>query len=360
LAHFRLLTIKDVRRETADCVSVAFEIPAEWKEEIHFKQGQNITVKTVVQGEELRRSYSICSSPFDQELRIAVKRIENGKFSTHANQQLRKGDRVEVMAPSGKFFTGLNPQQAKNYLAFASGSGITPIISIIKTTLITEPESSFTLVYGNRDRHSIIFREVLEAFKNQYIDRFAIHFILSREKTDASIYQGRIDADKCKILFSKLIDPTQMDDIFLCGPEQMIFTVKKTLEEIGTGNEKIHFELFTIPGQELKKQQLNSASSATTSEETGHVTIKVDGVSFEMDLAFDGITVLDAALQAGADLPYACKGGVCASCRARLTEGKVEMDTNYALETDELEAGFILTCQSHPRSPVVKIDFDSK
>lgn len=360
MAHFRPLTIKDIRRETADCVSVAFEIPEEWKEEYQFRHGQNITVKTVLQGEELRRSYSICSSPLDKELRIAVKRIENGKFSTHANQQLRIGDLVEVLAPTGKFFTELNPQQVKNHLAFAAGSGITPIISIIKATLATEPKSSFTLVYGNRDRHAIIFREALEALKNQYIDRFAVHFILSREKTEASIYQGRIDAEKCKMLFSKLIDPGQMDDIFLCGPEQMIFTVKKTLEETGIEKEKIHFELFTIPGQELKKQALNSASSAKTSENKGQVTIKVDGVSFEMELEFDGITVLDAALQAGADLPYACKGGVCASCRARLTEGKIEMDTNYALETDELEAGFILTCQSHPRSPVVKIDFDNK
>jgi ring-1,2-phenylacetyl-CoA epoxidase subunit PaaE len=360
LAHFRALTIKDIRRETPDCVSVAFEIPEEWKDEFNFKQGQNITVKTVLQGEELRRSYSICSSPFERELRIAVKRIDNGKFSTHANQLLRKGDHVEVMAPTGKFFTGLHAQQAKNYLAFAAGSGITPIISIIKTTLATEPKSHFTLVYGNRDRHSIIFREELEALKNRYIDRFAVHFILSREKTEASIYQGRIDAEKCKLLFEKLIDPTPMHDVFLCGPEQMIFTVKKALEEMGIGKEKIHFELFTVPGQELKKQNPKTAPSKSSGDEISHITIKVDGISFDMDLSFDGIPVLDAALQAGADLPYACKGGVCASCRARLTEGKVEMDTNYALEADELEAGFILTCQSHPRTSIVKIDFDNK
>ena len=218
MAHFRLLTIKDIRRETADCVSVAFEIPEEWNKEFQFQHGQNITVKTVLNGEELRRSYSICSSPLEKELRIAVKRIDNGKFSTHANQQLRKGDRVEVMAPTGKFFTGLHPQHAKNYLAFAAGSGITPIISIIKTTLATEPNSQFTLVYENRDRHSIIFREDLEALKNQYIDRFAVHFILSREKTEAFVYQGRIDAEKSKLLFEKLINPIQMNDIFLCGP----------------------------------------------------------------------------------------------------------------------------------------------
>lgn len=360
MAHFRPLTIKNIRRETADCVSVAFEVPEEWKKEFEFKQGQNITVKTFFQGEELRRSYSICSSPLDKELRIAVKKIENGKFSTHANHQLRKGDRLEVMAPTGKFFTALHPQHAKNYLAFAAGSGITPIISIIKTTLATEANSHFSLVYGNRDRHSIIFREELEALKNHYMDRLAIHFVLSREKTEAPVYQGRIDAEKCKSLFDKLIDPKQMNDIFLCGPEQMIFTIKKFLEETGIGKEKIHYELFTVPGQELKKQNPLSDSTHQTNEETSHVTIKVDGISFELDLPFHGLPVLDMALQAGADLPYACKGGVCASCRARLTEGKVEMDSNYALEADELEAGFILTCQSHPRTSVVNIDFDNK
>jgi ring-1,2-phenylacetyl-CoA epoxidase subunit PaaE len=358
--HFRKLRVKDIRRETNDCVSISFEIPEELKEEFLFHHGQNITLRKYFSGEDLRRSYSICSSPLENELRIAVKKVESGRFSTHANDEIRVGDLVEVLPPTGKFFTRLEKSNSKNYLAFVAGSGITPVISIIKTTLATEPASQFTLVYGNRDRHSIIFREELEALKNQYIDRFSIIHVLSRERTEAPINEGRIDPEKCKLLFQYLIDLKNTDEIFICGPEAMIFSLRGYLEEKGISKDKIHFELFTVPGQEpgtpVKPRKI--AESAT--KEKSQINIKLDGISFDLTLEYHGDSILDAALKTGADLPFACKGGVCASCRAKLIEGKVEMDNNYALENDELDAGFILTCQSHPRSQTLTIDFDIK
>lgn len=360
--HFHALRIKDVCIETPDCVSIAFDIPEELKNEFRFTQGQNITLKTMLDGQEVRRSYSICSGPADNELRVAVKKVDKGLFSTFANHVLKTGDTLEILPPSGRFFTSLHPAHTKNYLAFAAGSGITPILSIIKTTLAIEPSSSFTLVYGNRNRASIIFREQLEALKNRYTTRFVLHHVLSREKTDAAINYGRIDAQKCAQLSEKLIDIKGMDEIFLCGPEAMIFSVKEGLEQQGIPASKIHFELFTTPGQ--KKQVLagGSPSSLDTAAagKVSKVTVKLDGIAFDFDLPYNGLAILDAALQQGADLPFACKGGVCATCRAKLVEGEVAMDNNYALEPEELKEGYILSCQSHPRTEKVMIDFDQK
>lgn len=358
--HFRKLRVKDIRRETNDCVSISFEIPDELKDEFLFHHGQNITLRKFFSGEDLRRSYSICSSPLENELRIAVKKVESGRFSTHANEEIRVGDLVEVLPPTGKFFTRLDKTNIKNYLAFVAGSGITPVISIIKTTLATESASHFTLVYGNRDRHSIIFREELEALKNQYMDRFSILHVLSRERTEAPINEGRIDTEKCKMLFQFLIDLKKIDEIFICGPETMIFSLLRFLDENDFSKDKIHFELFTVPGQTPGTPVIPKKIPESASKEKSQVTIKLDGISFDLSLEYHGDCILDAALKTGADLPFACKGGVCASCRAKLIQGKVEMDNNYALEKDELEAGFILTCQSHPRSQTLKIDFDSK
>jgi ring-1,2-phenylacetyl-CoA epoxidase subunit PaaE len=360
-SHFRKLRVTDIRRETNDCVSVAFDVPDQLREEFRFIQGQNITIRARIGNDEIRRSYSICSSPFEGELRIAVKKVPGGLFSTHANDQLSIGDELEVLPPTGKFYTLLDPAQSKHYLAFAAGSGITPILSLIKTVLATEPGSHFTLVYGNRNRPSIIFREELDALKNRYIHRLALHHILSREKMDISLYQGRIDAIKCGELCDKLIDVKGMDEIFLCGPSEMIFTVKRWLEERGVNPHKIHFELFnTQEGRQEARTAEQTAGKASLSGKVSRVTVRLDGTSFEFDLPFEGDAILDAALYQGADLPFACKGGVCCTCRAKLLEGKVEMDVNYALEEDELAAGYILTCQSHPRTEKVVIDFDSK
>jgi ring-1,2-phenylacetyl-CoA epoxidase subunit PaaE len=383
-SHFRKLLVKDIRHETSDCVSISFDIPAEWQEEFRYTQGQNITLRSRIGGEEIRRSYSICSGPQENELRIAVKKVEGGRFSLFANERLRQGEELDVLPPTGSFYTALNPSNRKNYLAFAAGSGITPVISIIKATLATEPGSHFTLVYGNRHRSSIIFKEELEALKDRYMQRFVLHHILSREKTDAPLNYGRIDAEKCRELAKKLIRLPHADEVFVCGPGEMIFVLKDWLEKEGIDRKKIHFELFSTPDKGLGKgdglgageenglsagRRSVSASARSgpakgsgdpLAGKTSKVTIRLDGVSFDFDLPYDGQPILDAALHEGADLPFACKGGVCSTCRARLTEGKVEMEVNYALEAEELAAGFILTCQSHPRTERVIVDFDAK
>lgn len=358
--HFHPLTIKNIRRETKDCVSIAFDIPAELAPEYLYKPGQNITLRINIDGEEIRRSYSICSSPSDNELRVAIKEISTGKFSLYANKHLREGDQLDLLPPSGKFFAKLDPSNQKNYLAFAAGSGITPVLSMIKSTLEIEKHSNYTLIYGNRNRGSIIFREQLEALKNRYIDRLVIHHVLSRERTDAPINHGRIDASKCEAMEGKLINVDAADEIFLCGPNEMIFSVKDWLEAKNVNPRKVHFELFLTPGSTLIKSATLQETDPSLNGKLSAVTIKLDGISFGFNLPYYGQSILDAALEQGADLPFACKGGVCATCRARVTEGAVEMTTNYALEPDELEQGFILSCQSHPRTEKVMIDFDSK
>ncbi|ANE52067.1 1,2-phenylacetyl-CoA epoxidase subunit PaaE [Flavisolibacter tropicus] len=359
MIHFHSLPVKKVQQETEDCVSIVFDVPSELKDLFAFKQGQSLTIRKQLNGEELRRSYSICSSPIDGELRVAVKKVEGGLFSTYANESLKKGDLLEVMPPVGKFYTELNAEQHKNYVAFAAGSGITPILSIIKTTLQTEPNSTFTLVFGNRTKNSIIFKEELEAIKDKYINRFRIYHVLSRERTDAEINTGRLDATKCQLFLDKLIDVKKSHDFFLCGPEEMIFCVRDLLQANGVAKEHIHFELFTVPGQ--KKSTVNTEAKPVSNEgPQAKVSVKLDGILFDFDLPYGGQSILDAALKQGADLPYACKGGVCCTCKAKLVEGQVEMEVNWGLEQDEIDAGYILTCQSHPKTEKVVVDFDAK
>jgi ring-1,2-phenylacetyl-CoA epoxidase subunit PaaE len=357
-SHFHKLRVKEIKKETVDCVSVVFDVPEQLKEDFVFSQGQNLTLRTTIEGEDIRRSYSICSAPQELELRVAIKKTEGGVFSTWANTKLKKGDVLEVLSPTGKFNTALHPTQAKQYLAFAAGSGITPIISIIKTTLYQETNSSFTLVYGNRSRGSIIFFEELEALKNKYLQRFNFINVLSREKTDASLNFGKIEISKLNEL-AKLIDYKTIDETFICGPEEMIFCVKDFLEAKGIDKKKIHFELFTTPG---KKQ--SAEKKLRVQNDTGpksNIELKVDGRSIEFDLSFNSdASILDAALQQGADLPFACKGGVCCTCKAKLLEGEVDMDVNWGLEQEEIEEGYILTCQAHPKTEKVVVDFDIK
>lgn len=359
MIHFHSLRVQSVQKETDDCVSISFDLPAGLRETFRFRQGQNLTLRRFFGAEEARRNYSICSSPFDNTLRVAVKKVDGGLFSTYANEELKAGDYLDVMPPTGKFYTELRADQKKSYLAFAAGSGITPLLSIIKTTLLTEPQSRFTLVYGNRTKSSIIFKEELEALKDKFIDRFRLYHVLSRERADAEINNGRIDEAKLDLLFGKLIDTGSTDEFFICGPEEMIFCVKSYLSGRGIPESKVHFELFTIPGQ--KKSTVDTmATAAPDSGPQAKVSVKLDGISFEFDLGFDGPSVLDAALKQGADLPYACKGGVCTTCKARLTGGEVTMDVNWGLEPDEVAAGYILTCQAHPKSDRITVDFDAK
>ena len=355
--HFHTLTIKDVRQETADCVSVSFNIPPDLAGEFEYKHGQNLTLRKYFDGEEVRRSYSICTSPHDKELRIAIKKAYNGIFSNYANTSLKAGDELEVMPPSGNFYTKLDPSNKKNYVAFAAGSGITPVISIIKTTLASEPGSTFTLVYGNRTQSSIIFKDDLGEIKDRYMQRFSLFNVLSRETMEADINYGRIDQAKCFQL-QKVIDMKNVDEFFLCGPTEMIFNVKEFLESNGIDNKKIHFELFTTPVKQ--RTALYRPSEVKKDEDSSNITVKLDGRTFEFKLEFNSNNILDAALAQGADLPFACKGGVCCTCKAKLIEGKIEMEVNYGLEPDEVAAGYILTCQSHPRSDKVVVDFDVK
>jgi ring-1,2-phenylacetyl-CoA epoxidase subunit PaaE len=353
--HFHRLAIKELHKETFGSVIITFDVPAYLQQAFQFIPGQNLTVKTTCDGEEIRRSYSICSAPYENELSIAVKKLEGGKFSCHANDNLKPGDTLEVLPPTGGFFTRLDSYHEKNYLAFAAGSGITPIISIIKATLAVETKSSFTLVYGNQTRSSIMFFEELEALKNRYLQRFNFINILSREKTDAQINFGRIDTSKLNDL-KKLINYKGFEEIFICGPQEMLFCLKAFLLQEGIPEKNIHFELFTTPGQQIIKNDFQSLENTGVAKSV--ITIKLDGRSLSFDLPYNSASILDAALTRGADLPYACKGGVCSSCRAKLMEGKVKMDVNYSLEQEEVEAGFILTCQSHPLTAQVVIDFD--
>lgn len=356
--HFHPLAIKDIKKETDDCVAVSFEIPEQLKKEFAFRQGQSLTMRTTINGEEVRRTYSLCSSPLDNEWKVAIKRVDDGLFSTFANYNLKKGDVLDVMEPVGKFYTELDPANKKNYLAFAAGSGITPLLSIIKTTLHTEPYSCFTLVYGNKSRSSIIFFEELEGLKNKYLSRFNFINILSRERTDSPINFGRINMEKLMEL-SALVDYSSFDETFICGPEEMIFCVKEFLEQKGINKKNIHFELFTTPGQ--KKSGVRSQKSETNDGPKSKITVKLDGRSFDFDLSLNSdISLLDAALQEGADLPFACKGGVCCTCKAKLLEGEVAMDVHWGLEEEEVEQGYILTCQSQPKTEKVVVDFDVK
>ena len=358
--HFHPLRIKEVRRETPECVSVQFEVPAALQETFRFYQGQSLTMRTYINKQEVRRTYSICSSPLEKEWRVAIKKVEGGLFSTFANEELKEGDKLDVMPPVGKFYTELNASQKKHYLAFAAGSGITPVISLIKTTLATEPGSTFTLVFGNSRRSSIIFFEELEGLKNKFMNRFNLIHVLSREKADTELNSGRITVDKLDQL-KKLVDYKNMNEIFICGPEQMIFCIKDYMEQSGIEKKKIHFELFTTPGEVGSQVKTIVEKPKKTSGPKSKIGVKLDGRMIEFDLPLNSdTTILDAALSQGADLPFACKGGVCTTCKAKLVEGEVKMDVHWGLEDHEVEQGYILTCQSHPTTAKVVVDFDIK
>ncbi len=355
--HFYPLAIKDIRKETNECISVAFDIPPDVAKHFNYKSGQNITLKLNIGGQEIRRTYSICSGPQDNELRIAIKKIPTGIFSRFAYENFKPGDIIEILPPTGNFGRKTITDNRKKYLTIAAGSGITPVIAIIKDILFSEPESIVTLIYGNKNRHTIIFRDELNALKNRYVNRLVIHHIFSREKTDIEIYQGRINTQKL-VQLSAIVDFKSMNEVFLCGPEEMIMETRKWLLETGVPSVNIHYELFAAAAS--KKEIAQSFLNNPNMQNKSHITVRLDGTAIEFDLLAEGPSILDAALKQGADLPFSCKGGVCATCKARLVSGKVYMEMNYALEEDELAAGFILTCQSHPASPEVVIDFDHK
>lgn len=358
MPKFHTLSVREVKRETEDTVSVSFDVPADLKEDYSFTQGQYLTFKKTFDGEEVRRSYSICRSPMDNDLRVAIKRVDGGLFSTFANEHLMAGDELEVMTPLGRFFTKLDPENEKHYVAFAAGSGITPVMAHMRTILQSEPKSEFTLIYGNKSTSNVIFKEEIEDLKNRYMERLRVFYVLSREASEFPLLHGRIDGEKCDAFLKYFIQPDSIDEVFICGPAPMIDAVKASLSAVGIDRKQIHFELFASP------QQLAERSGATQerkAERTGfeaNVSVVLDGIATQFVMDSESTNILDAALKSGVDLPFACKGGVCATCRAKLETGTVEMDVNYSLEPDDLERGFILTCQSHPTSKEVKVNFD--
>lgn len=357
---FHPLKVVDVRPETNDCVSVALEVPEQLSEDFKFIPGQYLTFRRGDGEAEIRRSYSICSGPSDCELRVAIKKVEQGKFSTYANEELKKGDVLEVMPPMGNFSRKKQEVTHKHYLAFVAGSGITPVMSIMKAVLEEDEHARFTLVYGNRNRNTIIFKEAIEALKNKYMQRLRVYHVLSRESMDVALFNGRITKEKCSEMCDALIDVSTVDEAFICGPEQMILDVRQQLIDLGMDAHHVHMELFTSPDQPKRSHEKWVKEHAEDDGKMSKVSITLDGTTFEMDLAYNGDSILDAALKQGADLPFACKGGVCCTCRAKVTEGEVDMEVNYALEPDEVKNGFVLTCQSHPKTDRVVIDFDQR
>ena len=352
------LKIADVRRETAGCVSVAFDIPENLKTDFAFEAGQYLTLEADINGASVRRSYSLCSAPSDGEWRVAIKQVDKGTFSTWANQQLASGDTIRSMAPTGRFILETDPAQSRNLIAFAAGSGITPILSQIKEVLLKEPSSVFTLFYVNRDTPSIIFREALQELKDAYLERFRLFHILTREPQDIELFNGRLDEDRCaSILASDWVDVESLDAAFLCGPEEMIWACKAALEGAGMASDCVKFELFT---SSAGAKQSKTETEAPVESSTKQLSIVMDGMTTVVEVA-EGKSVLDAALDAGLDAPYSCMGGVCCTCRAKMISGTTEMDVNYALEPDEVEAGFVLTCQTKLKgSGPFQVDYDQQ
>ncbi len=353
--EFHRLTVSDVRRETPEAVSIAFAVPPDLAAAYRFNPGQHITLRTNVDGGEVRRSYSICTTPEDHELRIAVKKVEGGLFSTLANETIKTGDAIDVMTPQGRFGVALDPAVARHYVAIAAGSGITPVMSIIRTVLTHEPKSRVTLIYGNRTTQSIIFREQLEDLKDRFLSRFTVHHILSREAQEIALLDGRIDADKLAALL-RTLQQDDIDQAFLCGPGGLIEQGRAVLAKFGVPAERMHVEYFSTDGTPVVSRAAEAPTQAASAQEA-MARITLNGARHEVPV-HAGETIVDAGLRAGLEMPYSCRGGMCCTCRAKVTQGEVVMDTNYSLEPWELEAGYVLTCQSHPTTPVVVLDYD--
>jgi len=353
---FYSLTVSSKEKTTETCSIIGFEIPDDLKEIFSYSQGQYLTLRIHLNGEEVRRSYSLCSSPLDKEWKIGVKKITDGKFSTFANDVLNVGDHIEVMPPDGRFTIPIDPEKAKNYVAFAAGSGITPILSIIKTHLSIEKKSTFCLFYTNQTVQSIILKEELEALKNQFMERFEIFHFLTRQNRAVPLFNGRLSEEKLDLIFKTIANIQHTDHFFTCGPEPLILMIKDYLEKNNVAKDKIHFELF---GTNTKAQEKRQASIKDQFKgKACDVTIMEGGKSYNFIIEQGSDNILDAALNNDADMPYACKGGVCATCKAKLVEGKVDMLLDYGLEPEEKEKGFILTCQSLPVSEKVVVDYD--
>ena len=355
MSQFYPLRVANCRNETREAVVVTFEVPEHLREKFRFVQGQHLTLRVNVDGEEVRRSYSICAAPFENALRIAIKRVPDGLFSTWAHENLKPGQTIDCMEPAGHFHIPLEPAGARHHVAFAAGSGITPVLSILKTTLATELHSQVTLVYGNRASSTVLFKEELADLKDRYTARFNLVHILSREHQDIDLFNGRIDRAKCDQLLDRWIDAPTIDAAYICGPRSMMDDVAQSLQARNVDKTRIKMELFSagLPHGPRRPVQKAAAQAALC-----RATVKQDGRCREFTIDRNKQTVLDAALEQGIELPYSCKGGVCSTCRCKMTRGEVEMDTHYALEDYEIARGFILPCQSYALTDELALDYD--
>ncbi|MEO9895115.1 MAG: 2Fe-2S iron-sulfur cluster-binding protein [Paracoccaceae bacterium] len=356
MARFHELTVTDVHKTIRDAVVLTLKPSTDAGDAFDFTQGQYLTFKKDFEGEEIRRSYSICAGKDDGVLQVGIKRVEGGAFSTWANENISAGDTLQAMQPMGAFHTAIEPDALKTYLCFAGGSGITPILSILRTTLAREPGAQFTLVYANRGVNSIMFRDEIEDLKNSYLERFNVIHVLETDTQEIDLFTGRVTEEKCGDLFRRWIDVQVVDTAFICGPEPMMLGIASELRAHGLNDDQIKFELFASgqPGRLTRKAVSKSASESTSATE---VSVTLDGATRKLQMD-QNTSVLDAVRAQDIDAPFACKAGVCSTCRCRVLEGQVEMAANHALEDDEVAKGYVLSCQSYPISDVLVIDYD--
>lgn len=352
-----LLAIAEIIPETAEAKSIRFAVPEELRETFLFKPGQHLTLKAEINGEEVRRNYSLCVAPHDGQVMVTVKRIAGGLFSNWANDNLKPGDRIEVMAPHGSFTWDFRPGAANHYVGFAGGSGITPIMSLLKTALLTEPESRFTLFYGNRDSQSVIFLEQLAQLKNRFMNRLQVHHFLAEEAEEIDLFNGMLDRAKCDEILATLVDPADAAAFFICGPGPMMDAAEEALKAQAVSADRIHLERFTA---DRPSAALEAQMQALTREAAGlTMLVTLDGRKRRVAFDAGAGNILDSARAAGLPAPFACKAGVCATCRARVVSGQVEMAARYGLTDEEVASGYVLTCQSVPKSEGVELDYDA-
>ncbi len=356
MARFYDLKVTDVHKTIRDAVVVTLAPDPEFADEFAFRHGQYLTFRRDFGGDELRRSYSICAGADDGVLQVGIKQVDGGTFSTFANEELKVGDTLSAMSPMGSFTSDIDPSAERAYLGFAGGSGITPVLSILKTVLNCEPGSSFTLVYANRGVNTIMFREEIEALKNTYMDRLAVIHVLESDAQEIKLFTGRLTEEKCAELFAQWIDLSVIDSAFICGPAPMMLGIAKALETHGLEKSQIKFELFASgqPGRAKRPAKSDAVASAGTRTK---ISITLDGSTRTLEMNKD-LSVLDAALENALDAPHACKAGVCSTCRCKLLEGEVEMVANHALEDYEVSHGYVLSCQAFPLTDTIVVDFD--
>jgi ring-1,2-phenylacetyl-CoA epoxidase subunit PaaE len=353
--HFHPLRVQRVEADTDEAMVVSFEVPAALRDAFRFVPGQYLTLRKEVGGADLRRSYSICSGADDGSLRVGIRRVPGGAFSGWAHAALQAGDQIEVIAPQGHFTTRFEPTARRHLLGIAGGSGITPILAILKTVLAREPGSRFTLIYGNRAQKSTMFKEELEDLKNRYLTRLSLFHVFSREDIDAPLASGRITPEKLADFLGPLIDPASIDEAFVCGPHGMNEGAEAALRAAGVPAARIHVERFGVPDDSPAAHRALPGDAPQA-----RITVLRDGLKREVEFRHGDASILEAMTNAGMDVPYSCKSGVCSTCRARLLEGEVRMDRNFALEKSDLDAGFVLCCQAHPLTPTVLLSFDDR